>query len=211
MQCYCLTHDDFLDVDLINGIRAKLCFLYLSSWLGMAQCAIQSSRYAFFECMWWLLRFLWYDQDKFQLPLFDIISPAMELISTSRGMGAVLINKIACPGPGRIVGSFGCTSRQRAPSFPQLFRSSDIAEGIQCVARISWVAAFAVFVSRTTTCQIVTHRSIKQTDRQISEWNQGTKVTKLLFALQVPDHSPDQTSRMPHRTLLPWSLGASSF
>lgn len=31
-------------------------------------------------------------------------------------------------------------------------RSSDIADGMQCVARISSVAAFAVFVRRTTIC-----------------------------------------------------------
>ena len=49
--------------------------------------------------------------------------------------------------------------------FPQLFRSSDMAEGIQCVVRMSWVAAFAVFVSRTTSCQIII-RSIKQKENE---------------------------------------------
>lgn len=36
----------------------------------------------------------------------------------------------------------------------QFLRSSDIAEGMQCVARISSVAAFEVFVRRTTTCMV---------------------------------------------------------
>jgi len=35
---------------------------------------------------------------------------------------------------------------------PHVLRSSEIAEGIQCVVKISTVAALAVFVRRTTIC-----------------------------------------------------------
>lgn len=159
-----VTHDDFRAINLINGIRAKLCFFFnLSYWLGIAQCAIQSIIDMPFEWMWCLLSFLWCNQ---VIPASTLRHAESHLqwnsFRTSRGTGDVFINKIKCPGPRRIVGSFGCTSRQPAPSFPQLFRSSETAEGIQCVVRISWVAAFAVFVSRTTNCQMVIGRTDKQ-------------------------------------------------
>lgn len=52
----------------------------------------------------------------------------------------------------RIAGYSGIGNHR---AFTQAFRSSDIAEGMQCVVRMSWVAALAVLVSRTTTCQII--------------------------------------------------------
>lgn len=132
---------------------------YDSGWLSVPFSLIDMP----FECMWCLLGFFGATS---YIPASTLRHAESHLqwnsFSISRGTGDVFINKIKCPGPRRIVGSFGCTSRQPAPSFPQLFRSSETAEGIQCVVRISWVAAFAVFVSRTTNCQMVISRTNKQ-------------------------------------------------
>jgi hypothetical protein len=94
---------------------------------------------------------------------------------------------------------------QPTTSFTQAFRSSDIDEGIQCVARMSWVAAFAVFVWRTTTCQMiqmlftkcVKFTRIKQRDGKL--------------AISLPDRNPCQTSRIPRCNLPPWSPTALDY
>jgi hypothetical protein len=101
--------------------------------------------------------------DHFQLMRMLCLPPSLSLVPQRMGAAdCSSMSKIsAAPIPEGFLEELaynliGCSgSYQPTPCFTQAFRSSDIAEGIQCVARMSWVAAFAVFVSRTTTCQII--------------------------------------------------------
>lgn len=57
-----------------------------------------------------------------------------------------------------------------AMNFFHVLRSSDIAEGMQCVFNISRVAALAVFVWRTTSCSKENNTTQKSTQREEGGW-----------------------------------------
>lgn len=102
-----------------------------------------------------------------------------------------------------------------------VLRSSDIAEGMQCVVRMSSVAAFAAFVSRTTSCRwckeiswvkiwtsmIHTHMlwvdfSIGKADLMYGLHLNWTSYT-CFWERERPVGTPDQTSKTHHHSSQP--------
>lgn len=75
-------------------------------------------------------------------------------------------------------------------------RSSDIADGIQCVARISRVVAFAVFERSTTIC-------IQEDELVIKLLPFSHKHIKRGRMAREPDHNLDQILDIHHCSSLP--------
>lgn len=86
----------------------------------------------------------------------------------------------------------------------QFLRSSDIAEGMQCVARISSVAAFEVFVRRTTTCMVEYSSKHKWAARCAFINNHIREMRERGGEREKrPDRILDQISKIRHHNSLP--------